>query len=48
MQHFSRVFKGVTGQSPINFRRRCVDRDSRLNQKETNNREWTRMNANKR
>jgi transcriptional regulator GlxA family with amidase domain len=29
IQHFSRVFKGVTGQSPINFRRRCADRDSR-------------------
>ncbi|MBV9876137.1 MAG: helix-turn-helix transcriptional regulator [Verrucomicrobia bacterium] len=28
IQHFSRVFKGVTGQSPINFRRRCADRDS--------------------
>jgi AraC-like DNA-binding protein len=29
IQHFSRVFKGVTGQAPINFRRRCDDRDSR-------------------
>jgi AraC-like DNA-binding protein len=29
IQHFSRVFKAVTGQSPINFRRRCADRDSR-------------------
>jgi AraC-like DNA-binding protein len=29
IQHFSRVFKGVTGQAPIKFRRRCDDRDLR-------------------
>jgi AraC-like DNA-binding protein len=29
IQHFSRVFKEVTGQAPINFRRRCDDRDFR-------------------
>jgi len=28
IQHFSRVFKAATGQAPINFRRRCADRDS--------------------
>jgi AraC-like DNA-binding protein len=27
IQHFSRVFKEVTGQAPLNFRRRCDDRD---------------------
>jgi AraC-like DNA-binding protein len=29
IQHFSRVFKEVAGQAPINFRRRCDDRDFR-------------------
>jgi AraC-like DNA-binding protein len=29
IQHFSRVFKEVTGHAPINFRRRCDDWDFR-------------------